>query len=152
MNVMVILAFVAFMMQSSLIAVDEFICHRSRVLPRWELVGHPIDTFCLWAYLAALWFLDADFVWALSVAAILGFISCLVITKDEWEHKKHSSAFENWLHAMLFVIHPTVVLLYYYLWYEDVDDFIPLLHMSFVLVGSYFFFQCFMSWFRWQKV
>jgi hypothetical protein len=151
MNVIVMIAFVAFVAQSSLIAIDEFVCHRMRTLPKWELIGHPIDTFCLWIYLIALRFLDSSSQWPLIGTAILGLVSCFIITKDEWVHKEHATAFENWLHAMLFVLHPAVVLLYYYLWYEGVEDFEPLLHMSVVLVGGYFFYQSFMGLLRWRR-
>jgi len=150
-NVVVMIAFAVFVAQSSIIAVDEFVCHRTRALPEWELIGHPLDTFCLWLYLMVLWFSDSNYESSMVVAAILGLVSCLIITKDEWVHKEHATGFECWLHAILFILHPAVVLLYYYLWYEDISDFEPLLHMSVVLVGGYFLFQCLMGWIRWRK-
>src|SRR5262245_62756094 len=50
---------IPFILQTFCMAVDEFYFHRRRGLPRWERLGHPLDT------LAAL----ACFVWLLSAAA-----------------------------------------------------------------------------------
>ena len=32
--------------------------------------------------------------------------SCLMVTKDEFIHKEHCPGAENWLHALLFLLHP----------------------------------------------
>jgi len=148
MSLLVSLAQAVFILQGFLIAVDEFVCHTYRRLPKWELIGHPLDTFCLWLYFFSL--NELNF-YSFPIPALLGLLSCVVITKDEWVHKELSSAFENWLHAMLFVVHPTVVISYFYLWTQGHEDFFKLLHVSLILVGGYFVLQCFMGWSKWQK-
>jgi hypothetical protein len=60
-----ILPFVA---QGLAIAVDEFYFHRKRGLPRWERVGHPVDTFSV-----LLCFLFVLFV-PYSEGALMGYI------------------------------------------------------------------------------
>ena len=42
--------------------------------------------------------------------AALGLFSCLFVTKDEFVHAKECVAGEQWLHALLFVLHPVILL------------------------------------------
>lgn len=102
-------AYVAFAAQGALMIGDEFWFHRRREMPRWERIGHPVDTA---VFLSAL-------VWAsvaarspgnVAVFAGLSVASCLVITKDEWIHAGRCSGGEQWTHAVLFVIHPVALL------------------------------------------
>ena len=137
------LAWISFFTQGALISVDEFYCHRRRLLPRWELAGHPLDTFFILSFFGALMLVPKDEPWARGMVLILGLISCLVITKDEWIHKFHSSAFENWLHSLLFLIHPVVIITFYLSWTEaDLGSFQVLVGFSAALVGSFFIYQC----------
>ena len=89
--------------------VDERVYHRRRGLPRWERIGHPLDTLTVAACYA--WLLVAapgDRV-ALGVYAALALGSCLFVTKDEPVHARLCEPREQWLHAVLFVLHPIVL-------------------------------------------
>lgn len=97
--------FAALAVQGGLMVVDEII-HRRRGLPRWERVGHPIDTAFFLAALTVLWLHGPGL-----PAVVLAGLSCVVITKDEWQHTKLCGPLEHWLHAMLFVAHPAVLFL-----------------------------------------
>ena len=93
--------------QAFVILVDEFYCHYRRKLPRWERWGHPLDTLFLLLPLSLLVFIPNLSLWVYGLVA--GF-SCLFITKDEWIHSEFCEPFENWLHAILFVLHPLVLI------------------------------------------
>ena len=110
------LALVPFALQGVLLMIDEFGCHHRRHLGRWERLGHPIDTLAFAAALAFLMF-TAPSDRALYVYGALSVLSCLIVTKDEWEHGLHCAGFENWLHACLFMLHPTLLIWAGYLWW-----------------------------------
>jgi len=98
-----------FIAQAVAMAVDEFYFHRRRSLPRWERIGHPIDSLfvlgCLTFVLMVPFTLNA-----LKVYLVLAAVSCLVVTKDEWVHKQRCEAAEQWLHAVQFLLHPLTLL------------------------------------------
>ncbi len=90
-------------LQAAVMAVDEGWFHRRRGLPRWERVGHPLDTLSV----------AVTYIWALAGGstlgyAVLAFGSCLFITKDEFVHRRLCRPGECWVHALLFVLHPIV--------------------------------------------
>jgi hypothetical protein len=95
---------------------DEGFYHRRRGLPRWERVGHPLDT--LTTALAYGWLVltSPESPHALAVYVGLCAFSCLFITKDEFVHARLCSAGEGFLHAVLFVLHPIVFLAFGMLW------------------------------------
>jgi hypothetical protein len=91
--------------QAALMAVDEGWFHRRRGLPRFERLGHPVDTFsvaCCYAWLLSSQPTRANG----TVFAVFALVSCLVVTKDEWIHARVCTPGEHWLHALLFVLHP----------------------------------------------
>lgn len=90
-------------------AVDEFYFHWRRGLPRWERLGHPLDTLTVLACQGWLC-LSVPNAWTLSVYVILSIFSCLFVTKDEFIHQPHCRPGEHWLHAILFVLHPLILL------------------------------------------
>lgn len=94
--------------QGAAILFDEFVFHRKRGLPRWERIGHPIDTISVIACLLFLAFVDRTPTTEVIYYIMAGF-SCLLVTKDEWIHRKLCSAEEMWLHAILFLMHPLVL-------------------------------------------
>jgi hypothetical protein len=106
-----------FFLQGALIAFDEFVLHRRRGLRRWERVGHPIDTAVFVAALGFLLFSEPD---ASNLKIYLGLavFSSLLITKDEFEHFGRCPALENWVHAMLFILHPAVLVWAGWLWWS----------------------------------
>ena len=104
-----------FIFQMICMAADEFWFHRKRGLPRWERIGHPLDTLTVAACL----------LWILCVRpgsrAVIAFIllavfSCVFVTKDEPVHRTHCSSAEQWLHALLFMLHPIVLACAAFLW------------------------------------
>ena len=96
---------------------DELVFHRRRGLPRWERLGHPLDT--LTAALCYGWLAlnPAPTSGALQVYLGLCAFSCLFITKDEFVHARLCEPMETWLHAVLFVLHPLVFLGFGVLWH-----------------------------------
>jgi hypothetical protein len=112
---MELLLFFPFLLQTVVIGIDEGYFHLKRGLPKWERIGHPLDTLSV----------IACFIFVLSVpyssAALKWFIglslfSCLLVTKDEFIHKHHCPASEQWLHALLFINHPIMLAALGWLW------------------------------------
>jgi len=107
--------FIPFPLQMICMAVDEIHFHRRRGLPRWERLGHPLDTLTVLA--CFVWLLAAPpSAFSLNVYAGLSVFSCLFVTKDEPVHSKHCRSGEHWLHAILFILHPLVLLSAGLLW------------------------------------
>jgi len=103
-------------LQAVAIAVDELWFHRRRGLPRWERIGHPVDTLSAAACYGWLACTAPDQPNALTVYVALAALSCLLITKDEFVHARCCEPRELWLHAVLFVLHPVVFLAMALLW------------------------------------
>jgi hypothetical protein len=110
-------------LQTVLMVFDEFYFHHRRGLPKWERLGHPVDTFFFLIPLSILSFSQPSPTWRL-VYTSLAIVSCLVITKDEWIHRTNSTAGEQWLHSVLFILHPTVLISAFFVWTEAGANFI----------------------------
>ena len=95
---------------------DEFVFHRKRGLPRWERLGHPLDTLTAVACYGWLALTPVGSPHGLSVYVALCLFSCLFITKDEFVHARVCEPTETWLHAVLFVLHPIVFLAFGVIW------------------------------------
>ena len=97
-----------FLLQAITIGIDEVWFHWKRSLPKWERIGHPIDTMtvilCI-GYVLLVPFSKQ----AILPYCLLAVLSCLIVTKDEFVHKTHCCAAENWFHAVLFLLHPIVL-------------------------------------------
>jgi hypothetical protein len=118
-----------------LISIDEA-HHRQRGLPRWERVGHPIDTASVLAcYLVALLLEPARS--ALVAYVLLAAFSCLLITKDEFVHARECSPGEHWLHAMLFVLHPLLLIAAALLWVTGERGMLSIPATATALFGLY---------------
>lgn len=118
-------ALIPFMLQAITIGIDEVYFHYKRGLPRWEKIGHPLDTLSLLiCLLIPLFFPFNDYM--LKVYIGLAIISCLMVTKDEFIHKEHSSGAENWLHAILFILHPIVLTVAAMIWPVIQNEVVPL--------------------------
>jgi hypothetical protein len=104
-------------LQACAMLVDEGWFHRRRGLPRWERLGHPLDTLsaaaCYWWVVAK----QPSDPHALTVYVTLALVSCLLVTKDEFVHARCCEPAEMWLHAVLFVLHPLVFLAIGLLWF-----------------------------------
>jgi hypothetical protein len=106
---------IPFILQMICIGVDEFYFHRRRGLTRWERLGHPLDTLTILVCLV--WLLAAPLsALSASVYAGLCVFSCLFVTKDEPVHNRRCTSYEQWLHALLFILHPLVLLSAGLLW------------------------------------
>jgi 2-polyprenyl-6-hydroxyphenyl methylase/3-demethylubiquinone-9 3-methyltransferase len=104
--------------QALAMVVDEGYFHRRRGLPRWERIGHPLDTLTIALCLGWLLVVDPGSPAALPVYVGLAVASCLFVTKDEAVHAKRCGAGEQWLHAILFVLHPVVLAAFAGLWWS----------------------------------
>jgi len=101
--------------------VDELVFHRRRGLPRWERLGHPLDTLTVAACYGWLVAVPASHPHALGIYLGMCAFSCLFITKDELVHAKVCEPLETWLHAVLFVLHPIVFLGFGLIWISGND-------------------------------
>jgi hypothetical protein len=95
---------------------DELVFHRRRGLPRWERVGHPLDTLTVIACYTWLVLTPPHAPHAVGVYVALCAVSSLFITKDELVHARLCEPMETWLHALLFVLHPVVFLSFGLIW------------------------------------
>ena len=97
-----------FLIQIVVIGCDEYFFHIRRALPKWERIGHPLDT--LTVLICILFILFVPFSeGALKVYIPMAIFSCFFITKDELIHHECCSAMEQWLHSLLFVNHSLVL-------------------------------------------
>jgi hypothetical protein len=88
-------------------AVDEIYFHRRRGLSTWEIWSHPIDTLA--AFICVLFLLNATAtVTKAWIFVGLAALSALLCTKDEFVHLENCERGEQWTHAVLFLLHPTV--------------------------------------------
>jgi hypothetical protein len=95
-------------LQALCMLIDELHFHRARGLPQWERIGHPLDTLSvLGCYVLALSLSPSQNNLPYYVAAAV--VSCLLVTKDELVHARLCEPREQWLHALLFVLHPVVL-------------------------------------------
>ena len=117
---MLALFIVAVGLQGAAMVVDEFVFHRKRGLPRWERIGHPLDTLTLIACLV--WLLaSTPTATNLGIYIALAVFSTLFVTKDEFVHAKLCSGGEQWLHSVLFVLHPIVLFAFGWIWWAGVE-------------------------------
>ncbi len=102
------LALIPFFVQIVAINIDEFYFHIKRGLPKWERLGHPLDTLTVLACFAFILFFPYSSL-NLKIYIALALFSCIFVTKDEFVHKECCPAAEQWLHALLFLNHPLVL-------------------------------------------
>ncbi len=112
------------LLQALLMFGDEFVYHRRRGLPLWERLGHPLDTLSVAACYGFLCVASPSHPRALAGYIGLCAFSCLFITKDEFIHSRLCEPFENWLHALLFVLHPIVFLAFGWAWFTGYGAFL----------------------------
>ncbi len=146
---MIALVVLAFVAQATVMFVDEWKFHRDRRLPKWERLGHPLDTSTVLAC----------YVWLLAVPpsprhgvvyVALVMASSLFVTKDEPIHAKCCTPGEQWVHAVLFVLHPTVLFGAGWLWWTE--RFRPLLVCQLALTAAFALYQL-LYWNRpWRSI
>lgn len=103
-------------LQALVMAFDEGHFHRRRGLPRWERIGHPLDTATVAICYAWLAIAKPSSPMAIPVYVALAAFSCIFVTKDEVVHARICTRAECWLHALLFVLHPIVLAAFAFAW------------------------------------
>ena len=109
------LAIIPFILQGVVIFFDEVFFHIKRGLPKWEQLGHPLDTLTVLLCMAFVIWVPFSKT-ALIVYIALAIFSTLFVTKDEFVHKEHCCAREQWLHAVLFTLHPITLASAGFIW------------------------------------
>ncbi len=122
------LIFLPFIIQAIVIVLDEYIFHIKRGLPKWERIGHPLDTLSVIGCFALILFVPYESS-LIKYYAITAVFSCLLITKDEFVHKHHCPAAEQWMHAILFVNHSLLLSVMGLMWPkihgQEIFDWLP---------------------------
>lgn len=119
--------------QTGLMGVDEFHFHWKRNLPKWERWGHPVDTLSFLFPFSVLAFASPG-TFTKWVYVLLSVLSCAVITKDEWIHQNHALPGEQWLHSVLFILHPVVLISAYLLW-VGANSGVPFVYIWFSILA-----------------
>ena len=143
--------FLPFLLQGLAMGVDELWFHPRRTLARREWAGHALDTAVFLACLAVP-ILFPPTPAHLGLYAGLGAFSCLLITKDEFVHHVACPGGEHWIHAVLFILHPLVLVGTALLWIASAGGAqgLPLppmgaagtlLRLQAILVGAFLGFQ-----------
>lgn len=114
---------------------DELYFHRRRGLPFWERWGHPLDTLSfVVCVMIALWG-DAQ---SERVFIVAGVFSCLLVTKDEFIHRRLCVEKECWLHSVLFILHPISL---FCLWQLRLQGEVMVLQAQLALSSLFFIYQ-----------
>ncbi len=130
------------LLQGFIIAIDEFYFHYHRGLPPWERIGHPLDSLsllCCYLFVLLAQATETNIL----IYAALSCLSCIFVTKDEFVHTGLCSKGENWLHALLFILHPICLYSIYRFWIKA--EFQNLLLIQTVLIFSFMIYQ-FVFW------
>ena len=105
MNEFFVYSLIFILLHGTFMMVDEFYFHHKRGLPKWERIGHPIDTLFALVCFAIVIFLPQT-----KINLILFFIafvlSCFIVIKDEAQHLKFCCKYEQFIHAFVFILHP----------------------------------------------
>lgn len=131
--------YLPFIIQGLCMVVDEFYFHEKRGLLKWERLGHPLDTLTVLICYSSLLFGDVS----LNTYIALCVFSCLFITKDEFVHAKECTAPEQWVHSLLFILHPLCFLSAYLLFLNQDLSFLK------IQTGVIFVFMIYQI-FRWS--
>ena len=84
--------------------VDEFYFHFARGLPRWEHLGHPLDTFSVLAPILWQGF-SLPSQRNPTVYIVAAAFSCVFVIKDEFVHTDVCAPAQH-VHAVLCIVHP----------------------------------------------
>ena len=106
---------IPFVLQILLIGIDELYFHHKRSLPKWERIGHPLDTLTVLACLGWIVVVTPTSP-AVGIYVGLCIFSSIFILKDELVHREQCESIEHWLHVVLFTLHPLVLISAGLLW------------------------------------
>lgn len=115
---LVFLLVLPFVLQSGAMMIDEFHFHRQRGLPRWERIGHPLDTLTV-VICYGLLLTFAPSRQMLLVFVGLAVFSMLFTAKDEPIHARLCRREEHRTHIVLFALHPLVLTAAALLWWIE---------------------------------
>jgi 2-polyprenyl-6-hydroxyphenyl methylase/3-demethylubiquinone-9 3-methyltransferase len=101
--------------QAALMLADEFAFHRARTLGEWESWGHVADS-AVFAATLLLPALAAPAGRAVPIFVAAAIFSTVLVTKDQWIHARECGGGEHWVHALLFSLHPCVLIAFAALW------------------------------------
>lgn len=139
-----------FLLQGAAITFDEFYFHRKRGLPRWERIGHPLDTatilLCSIFVLANPYSPDA-----MQTFIGLAVFSTLFITKDEWVHTHECVEEEHWLHSLLFILHPLLLISFALQWITGDPILRQMLLIESMLIFVFMLYQIVYWNFLWKE-
>lgn len=138
--------YLPFLLQGIVMGIDERL-HYKRKMGKWERFGHPLDTLTVlvpFVFVNISPYSEKN----LSLYIFLCTISCFFVTKDEFIHHEVCSAFEQWLHSLLFILHPLVFLSAAIMWKEGGSSFLSLLPY---LVGGFMLYQIFIWSIPWKR-
>lgn len=140
---MYILAIIPFLLQAICIGIDEIYFHYKRGLPKWERIGHPLDTLSVLICMYMILYVPFSFD-SLKIYIGLSIFSCIMVTKDEFVHKHFCPPLENWLHAVLFTLHPMVLAVTGMIWTSlHTSSFVWISWLSHPLLGTFLYVQTF---------
>lgn len=94
---------------------DEFYFHRKRGLGKWERLGHPIDTFFTLICVFIVMFFPMEKTNVI-IYFLFAIFSCFIIVKDEHIHLKFCDKYEQFIHAILFIMHPIYLAILFLCW------------------------------------
>jgi O-antigen/teichoic acid export membrane protein len=136
-----IISIIIIMTHGMIMCLDEFYFHHKRKLPKWERLGHPVDTlFFFSCFLIVLFFPMTKL--TVILFFILSFISSLIIVKDEFIHAKCCCIKENYLHALLFVFHPILLIILFLSWSSFTNSYFSgLENFNSIIVKNIIYFQ-----------
>jgi hypothetical protein len=120
-------------LQGIIILFDELFFHRRRGLGAFERWGHVADSVLYAAALGVTIFFPPE---GKAMLAFMGlaFLSCLLVTKDEWIHAAECSGGEHWCHSILFLLHGMALVIASFLWQDDPESW-PLRVMPLLVLG-----------------
>lgn len=133
--------YLPFLLQGIVMGLDEML-HLKRDLGKWERFGHPIDTLSLMLPLIFISLNDFS-ISRLKLYVGMSIFSCLLITKDEFIHRDVCSGLECWLHSLLFILHPLVLIAAGLLWRNFPESHFNMIQVSAV---TFFFFYQIIRW------
>lgn len=140
--------YLPFIIQALLMGMDE-VLHKRRGLGSWERLGHPLDTLTVFvplSYIAINEFTEERLI----VFGVLAVFSSLFITKDEFVHARECSPVENWLHSLLFILHPMIFFCSGILWKSFPED--EFIQFQPVIVGVFMLYQIFRWSIPWKNL
>ena len=125
-------------LQGIVMMIDEFYFHHKRGLPLWEKIGHPLDSLTvLSCYLFLI--LKNPTESNIKIYIALCIFSCLFITKDEFVHSEKCDPLENWLHSVLFLLHPITFLAAGVIWINQLSS--TFLTIQFFIILAFMIYQ-----------